>query len=355
MNYVNTIRNWSVSSLLTFLLYEVIWSVTGHTWPFYDGWLVMTTDLLYCSVFVASSMAICGALSRIKVFRRIDFWSQTWLCLLTVSANLLLAFLFESVYNNVLETDDTALVQSSLYVFCAVATLFTLVHHTSRFYRIIIRQKDELANLQKKVLKSKLDPHFVFNSLSTLAELIHESPKDAEQYTIQFSRIYRHLLSTLDTNTVTLAESLQLVDDYVAMQKYRVDGDIEVRTNLPENIMQKRLFPLALQTLVENAIKHNAICKGGKLLISISLSGKDWIAVGNLKTHPHPLPEWRGEVTIANEGLSENKVSTPRPEGRGWGEGLLRERYRLEHLPEPVVEETDNYYEVRIRLIDNEI
>ena len=332
MKYVNTIRSWGASSLLTFLLYEVIWSVTSHAWPLHDGWLVLATDVLYCSVFVASSMAICGALSRIRVFRRIDFWSQTWLCLLTVTANLLLAFLFESVYNSVLETDDTALVQSSLYVFCAVATLFTLVHHTSRFYRIILRQKDELTSLQKNVLKSKLDPHFVFNSLSTLTELIHESPRDAEQYTIQFSRIYRHLLSTLDHSTVTVGESLQIINDYVAMKKYRVDGDIEVRTNLPESIMQRRLFPLALQTLVENAIKHNAICKGGKLMISISLAGKEWIAVGNLKE--------KQNADCHSMGI---------------GLQTLHERYRLEQLPEPVVEETDNYYEVRIRLIDKEI
>lgn len=332
MKYVNTIRSWSVSSLLTFLLYEVIWSVTSHTWPLHDGWMVLATDLLYCSAFVASSIVICGALSRIRVFRRIDFWSQTWLCLLTVTANLMLAFLFESVYNSVLETDDAALVQSSLYVFCAVATLFTLVHHTSRFYRIILRQKDELASLQKNVLKSKLDPHFVFNSLSTLTELIHESPEDAEQYTIRFSRIYRHLLSTLDHSTVTVGESLQIINDYVAMQKYRVDGDIEVRTNLPESIMQRRLFPLALQTLVENAIKHNAICKGGKLMISISLAGKEWIAVGNLKE--------KQNADCHSMGI---------------GLQTLRERYRLEQLPEPVVEETNNYYEVRIRLIDKEI
>ena len=199
MKYVNMIRSWGVSSALTFLLYEVIWSVTSHTRPLHDGWLVMATDLLYCSAFVASSMAICGTLSRIRVFRRIDFWSQTWLYLLTVTANLLLAFVFESVYNSVLETDDTALVQSSLHVFCAVATLFTLVHHTSRFYRIILRKKDELASLQKAILKSKLDPHFVFNSLSTLTELIHESPEDAEQYTIQFSRIYRQYIAHIDS------------------------------------------------------------------------------------------------------------------------------------------------------------
>lgn len=334
MKYINMLRNWIVSSLLTFLLYEVIWSVTGHTWPLHDGWLevlvVFAVDLLYCSVFVLSSMAICGLLSRVRHFRRIDFWSQTGLCLLTVMANLLLAFVFESVYNNVLETDDSALVQSSLYVFCAVATLFTLVHHTSRFFCIIIQQKDEMADLQKKVLKSKLDPHFVFNSLSTLAELIHESPEAAEQYTIRFSRIYRHLLSTLDTQYVTVAESLQFINDYVAMQKYRVDGEIEVKTNLPEGIRQKYLFPLALQTLVENSIKHNTISRGGKLLISISLADKDWIAVGNIKQ------------------------TTP-THSMGIGLQTLRERYRIERLPEPKVTETNNYYEVKIRLIDNEI
>lgn len=300
--------------------------------PLHEEWMVPLIDLLYCSLFVMSSMAICSSLLRIKYFRRIDFLSQTGLCMVTVMANLLLAFCFEEVYNYVLKTENTELMQSSMYVFSVVATLFTLVHHTSRYFGIIIRQKDELADLQKKILKSKLDPHFVFNSLSVLTELIHESPEAAEQYTMQFSRIYRHLLSTLDTHLVTVADSLHLINDYVAMQKYRVNGDIEVNTDLPESVMQKHLFPLALQTLVENAIKHNAIRKGDKLMISISLSGKDWITVGNLK-----------------ELKNANCHST------GIGLQTLRERYRQEHLPEPVVVETDNYYEVKIKLIDNKI
>ncbi len=355
MRFVNILRNWGVSSLLTFILYEAIWSVMSHTWPFFDEWLVPAVDLLYCSMFVLSSMVICGALSRIGVFRRIDFWSQTCLCLLTLAANLLLAFGFESVYNSVLGNEDKELIQSSLYVFCVVATLFTLVHHTSRFYRIILRQKDELVALQKKVLKSKLDPHFVFNSLSTLAELIHECPEAAEQYTIQFSRIYRHLLSTLDRQYVTVAESLQLVNDYVSMQKYRVDGDIEMNIELPESVMQKRLFPLSLQTLVENAIKHNPIRKGEKLLVSITHSDCEWIVVGNQKmTHSQPLSIGRGVITNTNGGFSENVVSIGMGQmmPSGLGEGLLRERYRLEHLPEPIVTETDTYYEIKIRMID---
>ena len=67
-------------------------------------------------------------------------------------------------------------------------------------------------------------------------------------------------------------------------------------------------------------------------MISISLSCKDWIAVGNLK----------------------EKQNTD-CHSMGIGLQTLRERYRLEHLPEPVVEETDNYYEVRIKLINKEI
>lgn len=325
------LKNWLTSSLLTYLLYEVIWSVISHTFIIPELWMVYALDLLYCSVFVLTSMLMCGMLLRIGFFRRMDFWSQTCLYVVTIVANLLLAFFFEWIYNNVFGVSDTSLQQSSLYVFCIVATLFTLVHHTSRYFRIILRQKDELAELQKAVLKSKLDPHFVFNSLSTLTELIHESPRDAEQYTICFSRIYRHLLSALDTNTVMLRDSLGLVRDYVAMQKYRVDGDIELKVDLPESVMQKRLFPLSLQTLVENAIKHNAVRKGEKLVISIELSEKDWIVVGNLKE------KQTADCHSMRIGLQ-----------------TLCQRYHLEHLPEPVVEETDNYYEVKMRLIDNE-
>lgn len=332
MKYINIIKSWGVSTILTYLLYEIIWSVTTYTLPFHDEWIVHVTDLLFCSIFVLTSMTICEALSRLRFFRRIDFWSQICLCATTVMANLLLAFVFEIIYSIAVETVDTELLQSSIYVFCVVAALFSLVHHTNRFFRIIIQQKDELTQLQKKVLKSKLDPHFVFNSLSTLTELIHESPAEAEKYTIQFSRIYRHLLSTLDTSYETVEESLQLIQDYVSMQKFRVDGDIEVKVDLPEETFSKYLFSLALQTLVENAIKHTAISNSGKLIISISLTDDGWIAVGNLK-----------------EQRNDYYPST------GIGLQTLRDRYRLEHLPLPIVTETENYYEVKIRLIGNEI
>lgn len=326
MKYRTMLRNWAVSSVLTFLLYEVIWLITSHS--ILCEWQVYATDLLYCAVFVLSSMTMCNVLSRIRYFKRIDFWSQTILCAVTLSANLLLAFAFEWIYNNILEINDWALLQNSLYIFCLVATMFTLVHHTSRYFRIILSQKDELAAMQKKLLKSKLDPHFVFNSLSTLTELIHESPQDAEQYTIHLSRIYRHLLSTLETGYVTLQESLKLVDDYVALQKHSVNGNIVIKTDIPNEVMDRFLFPLSLQMLVENAIKHNDTPKGTTLIISISVSDGCWLAVGNLKT---------GSTGCNSTGI---------------GLETLRKRYRLENLLEPIITETGNYYEVKIRMID---
>lgn len=329
MTFKNEIKHWGILSLMTFLLYEIIWSVISDATIIPDDIIVHITDMLYCSIFVFTSMVICGAMSCISFFRRMDFGSQTCLCVMTLLVNLLLAYLFERLYNNIMETDDLDLENSSLYVFCIVATLFTLVHHTSRYFSIIIRQKDQLAELQKRGLKSKLDPHFVFNSLSTLTELIHESPEAAEQYTIQFSRIYRHLLATIDNNYVTVGESISLVSDYVAMQKYRVEGDIEVEVQIPEKVMERKLFPLTLQTLVENAIKHNAVRKGEKLEIAITQVDDKYIRVGNTKS----------TKTI-------DKYSSC------IGLQTLRERYRLEQLPEPIVVEKDDYYEVRIRLID---
>lgn len=329
MNYKSLIWDWQLSSVLIFVVYEVIWCITEHAPLFSNDYMVYITDFVYCSIFVFTSMSMCGVLSRLDFFKRFDFWGQTCLCVVTLMCNLVLAYLFENMYNRYLGIKETDLIFNSLYVFSVVATLFIFIHHTERFYRIIIRQKDELANLQRKVLKSKLDPHFVFNSLSILTELIHESPVAAEQYTIQFSRIYRHLLATLDHNSVSVGESLSLVNDYVDLQRYRVDGKINLYVGLQDNAMERKLFPLSLQTLVENAIKHNIPQKNETLYISILQLGTDDIVVENTK----------GKCSKDLDRM-------------GIGLETLRERYRLEHLPEPIVKDLENSFVVRISMID---
>ena len=139
--------------------------------------------------------------------------------------------------------------------------------------------------MQKELLKLQLDPHFVFNSLSTLTELISEDPDLAETFTLKFSTIYRYIVNQLNKETVSIAEEIRVIREYCDLLDIRhphhfvfqIEEELQHDGNL--------ILPMAIQILVENAVKHNAHSSRQPLHVSIYREG-DYIVVRN---HRIPL------------------------------------------------------------------
>ena len=130
-------------------------------------------------------------------------------------------------------------------------------------------------------LKNQVNPHFLFNSLNTLASLIEEDGEAAVQYTIQLSDLYRSMLSYKDRDLIYLSEEWTLLQKYVYIQQSRFRQGFQLHVDLPEAISKTRqIVPLALQMLVENAIKHNIVSSARPLDIYISATA-DTITVRN--------------------------------------------------------------------------
>jgi hypothetical protein len=130
-------------------------------------------------------------------------------------------------------------------------------------------------------LKSQVNPHFLFNSLNTLASLIEEDGEAAVQYTINLSDLYRSMLAYKDRDLIYLSEELALLQKYVHIQEGRFRGCLHLHADIPKDAASsKRLVPLSLQLLVENAIKHNIVSQAQPLHIYISV-GEDEITVRN--------------------------------------------------------------------------
>ncbi|MCQ2771399.1 MAG: histidine kinase [Clostridia bacterium] len=176
-------------------------------------------------------------------------------------------------------------------------------------------------------MKNKLDPHFVFNSLSVLTELIHQEPKLAEEYCVRFSRLYRHLLVSFDKDYISINESLMFVQEYVKLQQYRMEGKIELDIRCFANTLEEYLFPLSLQTLVENSIKHNIPSVGEVLRITITRDENYMIVTNNIIGEP----------------------STPLSFGIGLQTLYLQ--YKMNNLPEPSIEHNMEMFEVRIMIL----
>jgi LytS/YehU family sensor histidine kinase len=123
------------------------------------------------------------------------------------------------------------------------------------------RRADQLTQAstqaQLDALAQQLDPHFLFNSLNTLAALIEPGNEPAQHYVEGLADVYRYVLLSRERPTVPLAEELAFVRTYVALQKVRFRENVQVSYDLAPAALARRVAPLSVQLLVENALKHN--------------------------------------------------------------------------------------------------
>jgi len=137
-----------------------------------------------------------------------------------------------------------------------------------------------------EVLKKQLDPHFLFNSLNVLSSLIRNDPDSAQHFVDEFSSIYRYTLEVIDRPLVTVREELTLVESYLYMQNIRFGDGVHVRLDFGEETLSLQIPPLALQTLLENALKHNIATSENPLDITIASSG-DTLRISNTLQPKH--------------------------------------------------------------------
>jgi len=155
------------------------------------------------------------------------------------------------------------------------------------FFRRWKEQKVVAAELEKEKalvqydnLKNQLNPHFLFNTLSSLNSLIFENPQLASEFLQQLSKVYRYVLENKDKNLVSVDTEIKFVKHYVQLLKARFEEGLEVTFDVNESELSKGVTPVTLQILVENAMKHNTTQKTAPLGIRIFCE-HDFLVVQN--------------------------------------------------------------------------
>lgn len=138
----------------------------------------------------------------------------------------------------------------------------------------------ENALVQFESLKQQLNPHFLFNSLTSLSGLIHADPRQASRFLERLGKLYRYVLNSQENETVTLGEEIQFADTYLHLQKTRFGEGLIVQNDVGKEYYTKRIAPVTLQKLIENAIKHNIIDIDTPLRIRLSIEA-DYLVVEN--------------------------------------------------------------------------
>lgn len=160
------------------------------------------------------------------------------------------------------------------------------IRQQQQLFELHDRAKDlekEKAQVQYRNLKQQLNPHFLFNSLSSLNSLITTDQKEASKFLDALSKTYRYLLKSSDNETVSLSEELKFAANYVQLQRTRFEKGFEVSFDIPESLLHRKIVAVSLQNLIENAIKHNIIDEESPLHVSIYVEDDLLLVSNNLQ------------------------------------------------------------------------
>lgn len=141
-------------------------------------------------------------------------------------------------------------------------------------------QRENLRS-QYETLKNQVNPHFLFNSLNVLTSLIKLDPDLAEKFTEHMAKVYRYVLEHREEDLVSLKTEYDFINSYVFLLEIRFKDKVKVKINIPEEKMDQRVPPLALQLLVENAVKHNTFSKKQPLVINLDIDFENYLNVTN--------------------------------------------------------------------------
>lgn len=167
--------------------------------------------------------------------------------------------------------------------------IFALIASSFFFYKIWSQAADREQQLREenlkyryRTLKTQVNPHFLFNSLNTLSEIVYIDAKSADNYIQKLASVYRFILRHEETDLLPLSEELEFVNQYFSLQKERGEDKIEMNIRV-ENAEMFRIVPISLQILIENALKHNAASKDNPLKIEIFIDGKYIVVTNNIQ------------------------------------------------------------------------
>ena len=132
-----------------------------------------------------------------------------------------------------------------------------------------------------EALKNQVSPHFLFNSFATLSQIIQDDPQRASAFVDDLSDVFRYVLQNREADTVALSDELKAVQALLQVHQARVPGGLLVEIAITEKAKCEQILPMALYTLVENALKHNIVTAEQPLAIKIHVDKNRVLVVEN--------------------------------------------------------------------------
>jgi hypothetical protein len=182
-----------------------------------------------------------------------------------------------------LKSKTFSFIQISIWgsvILLLLAFIFTVYYIFNKRKLLKARQQKELTRLKLKSIQSQLNPHFMFNALSSIQNLMNKNDIDgANRYLGKFSGLTRKVLDSSDAEMISLDDELKILEDYIQMEQLRFGFMYEIKTGENINTTNIEVPTMLLQPFVENAVKHgvSALNRDGKIRILASRIQNDLI------------------------------------------------------------------------------
>lgn len=176
-----------------------------------------------------------------------------------------------------------------MLIFSISLTVMIMAIYEAIYYNIRLKKSVRMEEQSKQaIIQSQLDalrnqaqPHFFFNTLNTLRDIIDQNSKeDAKEFVDKLSDMYRFVLEAGNANLILLRDELKFSKAYIHIQLERFGDNLKLNWNIPEASLDAMIVPMSLQLLLENAIKHNVISKAKPLEVNINVKN-DYVVVDN--------------------------------------------------------------------------
>jgi len=219
---------------------------------------------------------------------------------------------------------------ASLSIILIISTLYESAFYYARWRESLIEQerlRRQHTESQLEGLKNQVNPHFLFNSLNTLAYIIPDDPERGVRFVQELSRVYRYILEIRSYRLISLQTELDFLEAYTFLLKERFGNKIHIEYDIPREARQQQIIPLSLQMLFENAIKHNEISSAYPLTISLHVEDGTLFVRNTLRRKLQQQPS------------------------TGVGLQNIRNRYAFFTRQEVEINETEDYFVVGLPLM----
>ncbi|RKD91559.1 sensor histidine kinase [Mangrovibacterium diazotrophicum] len=224
------------------------------------------------------------------------------------------------------------LLESSIYtvlISLFISLLFTAIGFFKAWKRETITSaqlKTQMMTYQYEALRNQINPHFLFNSLNVLSDLVYEDQQQAVRFIRQLSDLFRYVLDSRDKELVPLQEELNFLDSYIFLLKTRFEEKLQIDLQV-EARSDDFMVPMTLQMLIENAVKHNEVSAAFPLKVTVRQNG-DYLEVEN---------------NLQPKSVGDDSKKT--------GLQNIRQQFAFFSAKPVEIEQTEQFYRVRVPIL----